>query len=77
VTDVQTWCRVTVVGPDGSALGGWTLRGDRPPDLATVDRLARLHLAARSVGGHAVLNDVAPELAELLELAGLGETLGP
>ncbi len=67
----ETWCRVTVLQPDGSALGRWTLRGEGQPDLAVVDLVARLQLAARRVGGRAVLDEVAPALAELLHLAGL------
>jgi hypothetical protein len=71
----ETWCRMTAYGPDGSTLGHWTLRGTGAPDLAAVDVVARLYRAARSRGGHAELDWVAPALADLLRLAGL-ELLG-
>ena len=45
--------------------------GPAPPDLATVDAFARLHLLARRAGWSLrVLNQTA-ELREVLELAGL------
>jgi hypothetical protein len=71
----QTWCRVTVLQPNGSTLGRWTLRGEGAPDLTAVEWVARLQLAAQSAGGQAVLEDVAAPFAELLELAGLGNVL--
>ena len=40
-------------------------------DLATVDALARLHVAAGRAGCALRLRNVPPALAELLELAGL------
>jgi hypothetical protein len=73
---MAVWCHVTVFEPSGSPLGGWTLGGDGAPGLAEVDRIARLHLAARSIGGTTVLSDVAPPLRELLALAGLGYLCG-
>ncbi|WP_420035274.1 STAS domain-containing protein [Streptomyces sp. cg28] len=45
-------------------------------DLATVDALARMQLAARRAGGRIRLRDPSPRLALLLSLTGLGETLG-
>jgi hypothetical protein len=41
------------------------------PDLGAVDQLARFALTAGRRGERLVLHDVSPELAELLELAGL------
>jgi hypothetical protein len=76
MTIAEMWCRVTVCEPDGSPLGHWTLRGNAAPDLETVDRIARLHLAAKAQGGTSLLSDVAPALRELLELAGLGALCG-
>lgn len=67
---------MTVYAPDGSALGRWVLGGSGPPTLAAVNQAARLHLAARWLGGAAALCDVAPELAGVFELAGLGELYG-
>ena len=73
---MTVWCRLTVYGPDGEPLGRWTLLGDSAPDLEAVDRIARLHLAACSLGGTAALSDGTPALAEVFELAGLGELYG-
>jgi hypothetical protein len=49
---------------------------DRRPDLALVEKLARLHLAARRLGASVVLRDPCPRLRELLELVGLVELFG-
>jgi hypothetical protein len=49
------------------------LAGDGPPDLAVVEALARCQLMARRAGGRMWLEDLSPELAELLDLAGLRE----
>ena len=46
-----------------------------PVDLATVDALARLQLAALGLGGCVCLRDAPDELYELIELAGLREVL--
>ncbi len=43
------------------------------PDLAAVDELCRLAVAARRLGCRVRLTDVDPALAELLELAGVGD----
>src|SRR5215470_12350514 len=43
------------------------------PDVAAVDALARLQLAARRSGCRIDLQGVAPELEDLLELMGLAE----
>ncbi len=53
-----------------------SLRCPGRPDLAVVDRLARLELGARRAGLSVRLRDAHPELCELLELCGLGEVLG-
>jgi hypothetical protein len=47
----------------------------RPPDLATVDALARLALAARRSGRELRLVNASPELRGLLGLVGLGGVL--
>ena len=44
-------------------------------DLVTVDRLARLHLAAGRAGAAVELHDASPALADLLALVGLGGLL--
>jgi hypothetical protein len=68
----ETWCRVTIVGPDGSELARRVLSGPGAPDLGAVDDVARLALAAGRHGCAIVLAEVCPALRELLELAGLG-----
>ena len=45
------------------------------PDVAAVDALARLQLAARRSGCRITLQGVAPEMGDLLELMGLTEIL--
>jgi len=44
-------------------------------DVDLVDRLVRLHLAARRLGFSLRLTDVPVELGELIDLAGLREVL--
>jgi hypothetical protein len=68
----ELWCRVTVLGPGGSEQVRCTLEGPRPPDLGVVDGVARLALLAARHGGAVVLSEVASDLRELLDLAGLG-----
>jgi hypothetical protein len=46
------------------------------PDVATVDALARLHLAARRAGRRLRLRQASEELVELITFCGLGEVLG-
>ncbi len=46
------------------------------PDAGTIERLARLALAARRLGFAIRLHGASEELAELLEFAGLSEVLG-
>ena len=57
----MTWCRIELSGPGGVG-----------PDLAAVDALARLQLEMRHIGGQMRLLHVCEELAELLDLVGLG-----
>ena len=51
------------------------LAGDGPPDLAVVEALARYQLMIRRAGGWMWLQDLSPELAELLDLADLLEQM--
>jgi len=44
-------------------------------DLYLVDRLARIQLAARRIGGSIVLRHPSTDLTELLALAGLDDLL--
>jgi hypothetical protein len=61
-----------VVGPDGAELAHVVLEGPGAPDLAAVDDVARLTLAAGRLGGEITLLDLSPAMGALLELAGLG-----
>jgi hypothetical protein len=54
-----------------------TVEIDGPVTLALVDALARLNLAVRRSGGASRVIDPHPELCALVDLAGLGEVLGP
>ena len=47
------------------------------PDLAVVDALARLHLAARRCGGSIRVVEISDSLRELLDLIGLADLLAP
>lgn len=47
----------------------------RRPDLALLDALARLQLAARRLGCSIRLRNPCPELCELLDLVGLADLL--
>lgn len=49
---------------------------DRHPDLSLVDGLARMQLLARRHGGSIRVGRPSSELLELLDLAGLVETIG-
>ena len=73
---MDTWYRVTVVGPDAVTLATWTVSGPGHPDLAVVERLARLQLTARRIGQRVVVTDVCPKLSELIDLVGLRREMG-
>jgi ABC-type transporter Mla MlaB component len=62
-----------VLARGGVDLARWPLAGRGRPDLAVVDELARLQLAARHLGCSIRLRGACRELSELLELAGLTE----
>jgi len=68
---VQPWCRVEVVGPDGTVLAGCLLEGPGEPDLGAVDRVARLALVALRLGGAISLTEVSAAMRALIHLAGL------
>lgn len=67
----RPFCVLRIFGADGTEELSMPLWGAEAPDLATVDRIGRLALLARRDGGRLELDEVTPELAELLELAGL------
>jgi len=56
-------------------VASWPLAGCGRPDLALVDGLARLELAARRLGYSIRLHEACVELLELLDLCGLSEAL--
>ena len=59
----------------GAEVASWALMVARRPDLALVDDLARLQLAARRLGCCIRLRQACPEMSGLLELVGLGQLL--
>jgi hypothetical protein len=69
------WCRVAILDPSGVEWAAWRVPGRGAPDLDVADSLARLQLAARRGGRRLVLQEVCPELDELLELTGLRREL--
>lgn len=66
---------MVVLGRSGNELARWPLPARRC-DLALVDELARLQLAARRIGCAIAIQEVEPDLRELLDLCGLVEVLG-
>lgn len=48
------------------------LEGPDAPDLGAVEDLARWQLAGRRLGGRVVIDQLSPEMTDLLELVGLG-----
>lgn len=72
-TDDAARPRVALV-IDGVEVTAWHLDAPSPPDLATLDTLARLQLAARRLGGAIRLQHPSRDLCQLLELTGLAET---
>jgi len=61
-----------VCGPGGEAIACYVLQGEGQPCMATVGTLCRLTLMTRRVGGDVVVDDLAPRLRELIDLAGVG-----
>ena len=67
-----------VIVQGDAELTSWPLAGSEGtggPDLAVVDELARLQLAARRAGCTVRLRDAVPALVGLLDLVGLSRTL--
>jgi len=69
-----THAEVVLVRGDREVLLG-RVSPDLRCDLALVDRLARIQLAARRIGGAIVLRHPSTDLTELLALAGLDDLL--
>jgi hypothetical protein len=63
------------VGGRGQPVVAWAAMGEGRPDLAAVDGLARMQLAARRLGGVIRVAEMSSELAELVELVGLRREL--
>jgi hypothetical protein len=68
------WARLVVAEADGTHRVV-PLAGDGPPDLAVVEALARCQLMTRRAGGRMWLEEVSPDLAELLDLTGLRQEI--
>jgi hypothetical protein len=66
---------VVVLARGDTDVASWPLVGCGRPDLALVDGLARLQLAAQHLGCSIRLREAGAELVELLDLCGLGEAL--
>ena len=58
-------------GPGGEAIACYVLQGAGQPCMATVGTLCRLSLVTRRAGGDVVVDELAPGLRELIELAGV------
>ncbi|MGH3896716.1 MAG: hypothetical protein ACRDTA_00395 [Pseudonocardiaceae bacterium] len=66
----DTGARVVLVCGDAE-VASWPLAGSDRPDLAVVDELARLQLAALRLGCSIRLRGACVELLDLLDLLGL------
>ena len=64
-----------MLGRGDEELASWPLMACGAVDLAVVDELARVQLAARRMGCSIRLRDVCEELVELLEFVGLRAVL--
>ena len=71
----RTTGTLVVVVDDGTELVVGAM-GPARPDLACVNRIARLQLAAGRCGWRVVVRDAHPALGGLLELCGLGGLVG-
>jgi hypothetical protein len=68
--DADAAATLVVVGPDGTEHVLGRIDGARPT-LATIDLLARAHLAARRAGGVLRVDGSPPPLSALIQLCGL------
>ena len=66
---------IVVVTRGDTELGRWALGACDRSDLRTINQLARMQLAAGRVGCAIRVRDACAELAGLIELVGLTETL--
>jgi hypothetical protein len=75
VSSTAHWCHISIMDRRGTTVATWTLGGAGSPDLAVVDRIARLQLEAKGRGQTIVLSRVSPDLEALIRLAGLDGVL--
>ncbi|MDQ1492576.1 MAG: hypothetical protein QOJ23_5090 [Actinomycetota bacterium] len=66
---------IVVLAVGGTEVARWPLAGSARPDLAVIDSLARLALAARRLGGAIGLRGAGPELLALIDFVGLDDVL--
>src|SRR5215207_7374866 len=71
----EGWARVVVRAPDDVEVVSWPLDGTGGHDLALVDALARLQLAARRFGCSIRLRGAEDDVLGLIDLVGLKEVL--
>jgi hypothetical protein len=71
----EGWARVVVRAPDDVEVVSWPINGSGSHDLALVDALARLQLAARRFGCSIVLRGAEDDVLGLIDLVGLKEVL--
>jgi hypothetical protein len=64
-----------VVMQGDSEVASWPLPGMPRPDMAVIDELARLQLAARRAGCEIRLRDARGFLWQLIHLAGLADVV--
>ena len=60
---------------DDVEVASWPLLCQGRPDIAVVDELARMQLAARRMGCSIWLRQACPDLMALLRMCGLGDRL--
>lgn len=75
MTTDPIWCRVTLAGPGPAAPVSWLVGGPGRPDLAVIERLARMQLTATRRGGTLLVSEVCRDLGMLLDLADLRHVL--
>jgi hypothetical protein len=70
---MTVWCRAGTVDADGSPTPRQVvIEGAGAPGLAAIAELARWVLEARRAGEGVFIESLAPAMADLLDLAGLG-----
>jgi hypothetical protein len=71
----RTGDAIVVLAVGGTEVASWPLVGSARPDLAVIDALARLTLAARRLGGAVSVRGAGPELLGLIHFVGLDDIL--